>query len=152
MSSRWVSASTREEALAVLGIRKVEHRCLTCGATDHGQPFTDGRPLSISKAGGLVLAAIADGPVGIDHEPSGSDVQREVVAHPSETDDTLRLWVRKEAVLKATGLGLQVDPRSFLIDERGRPSPIDGYDGPPLVVVDLELDGYVAALATSPTD
>lgn len=151
MSLRWVSAPTREEALAALGIRDVEHRCLTCGSTDHGQPSAEGRALSISKAEGLVLAALADGPVGIDHEPVGSDVPREVVAHPSETDDGLRIWVRKEAILKATGLGLQIDPKTFWIDEEGRPSVIAGYGGPSLKVADLELDGYVAAIATAPT-
>ena len=150
MSHRWVAAATRAEALAALGIVEFGHRCLTCGSTEHGQPFAGGvGGLSLSRAGGLVLAAIADGPVGIDHEPIGSEVPREVVAHPSESGDALRLWVRKEAILKATGLGLQIDPTSFWIDEAGRPSPITGYDGPPLRVEDLDLDGFVAAIAQS---
>ncbi|HWU33428.1 MAG TPA: hypothetical protein VN108_11160 [Marmoricola sp.] len=148
--NRWVTASTREEALAALGIREVGHRCLTCGSTEHGQPFAEGvGGLSLSNAGGVVLAAIADGPVGIDHEPIGSEVPRSVVAHTSETADPLTLWVRKEAILKATGLGLQVDPTTFWIDENGRPSSIAGYDGPVIVVRDLEVDGYVSAIATT---
>lgn len=142
---RWVSAATRAEALAALGIPDVEHRCVHCGSTEHGQPVGN---VSLSHAGGVTLAVHADGPIGIDHEPVGADVPRGVVAHPSESGDALSLWVRKEAVLKATGLGLQVDPRSFWLDTEGRPSPIQGYDGPPLVVVDLEINGFVAALAS----
>ncbi|GAC1382183.1 MAG: hypothetical protein NVSMB48_11910 [Marmoricola sp.] len=103
--------------------------------------------MSLSHAGGVTLAAVADGPIGIDHEPLGADISLQVVAHPSETGDALALWVRKEALLKATGLGLQVDPTSFWLDAAGRPSPIEGYAGPPLVVVDLEISGFVAALA-----
>lgn len=150
---RWVAASSREEALAALGIREAQHWCPTCGSTEHGQPFAEGvGGLSISDAGGVVLVAIADGPVGIDHEPIGSEVPRSVVAHPSETVDPLTLWVRKEAILKATGLGLQVDPAAFWIDETGHPSTIAGYDGPAIVVCDLDLDGFIAALATAPRD
>ena len=146
---RWIAASSRSEALAAFGIRAITHRCLHCGSENHGRPIADEvGGVSLSEAGGLTLAAIDDGPIGIDHEPIGSEVPREVVAHPSETADALRLWVRKEAILKATGLGLQIDPTSFWIDADGHPSPIAGYDGPSLTVADLELDGFVAAVAT----
>lgn len=142
---RWVAAPTREEALAALGILVVEHRCVHCGSTEHGQPLGN---LSLSHAGGLTLVATAEGPVGIDHEPVDSVLPDDVVAHPSETEDPLRLWVRKEAILKATGLGLQVDPKSFWIDAEGRPSWIHGYDGPTLLVTDLDVPGFVAAIAS----
>lgn len=123
---------------------------MRCASIDHGQPFVEGiGGLSLSHAHGVTLAAVADGPVGIDHEPLDERVAANVVAHPSETADPLRLWVRKEAVLKATGLGLLVDPTSFWIDERGRPSTPSGYEGPPLAVVDLEVEGFVAAIAMS---
>lgn len=141
---RWVSAPTRAEALTALGIHHVAYRCVHCGSRQHGQPVEH---VSLSHAGGVTLAAVADGPIGIDHEPLGADISLQVVAHPSETGDALALWVRKEALLKATGLGLQVDPTSFWLDAAGRPSPIEGYAGPPLVVVDLEISGFVAALA-----
>ena len=148
MSVTWVTASSREDALAALGIREVEHLCPRCGSTEHGRPFADGVvSLSLSHAGDLTLAATADRLVGIDHEPVGKVLRRNVVAHPSETADALRLWVRKEAVLKATGLGLQVDPTSFWINDYGYVSPIPGYDGPELVVNDLALDGFIAAVA-----
>lgn len=153
MRVTWVRASDRADALAALGIHDITHRCGRCGSTDHGRPIAEGViGLSLSHAGGVTLAVKADGLVGIDHELEGKSVPRDVVAHPSETVDPLRLWVRKEAILKATGLALQVDPTSFWIDEEGRPSGIAGYDGPPLVVEDLELDRFVAALATTPRD
>lgn len=101
----------------------------------------------MSAAGGCHLAARADTPVGIDHERSDATVAAEVVMHPKDRGDPLRLWVRKEAILKVTGLGLDVDPRTFWVDRRGRASSIRGYDGPPVRVEDLRLDGYVAALA-----
>lgn len=148
MNVTWVSAANRADALAALGIANVTHRCTRCGAMDHGQPIAEGVVgLSLSHAGGVSLAAKADGPVGIDHELLGTTIPADVVAHPSETADPLRIWVRKEAVLKATGLGLQVDPSSFWIDERGHPSPIPGYSGPQLAVVDIAIDGCVAAVA-----
>lgn len=148
MSVRWVAAPTRAEALAAGGIREVTHHCAHCGSADHGQPFAENvGGLSLSHAGGVTLVAIADGPVGIDHEAIGAAAPANVVAHPSETGDPLRLWVRKEAILKATGRGLRVDPTSFWIDAEGRPSALSGYEGPPLAVVDIHVDGFVAALA-----
>lgn len=145
-----MSASGRADALAALGIRDVAHLCPRCGSTEHGRPFADGvASLSLSHAGDVTLAATGDRLVGIDHEPIGRVLQRNVVAHPSETADALRLWVRKEAVLKATGLGLQVDPTSFWVNDYGYASPISGYDGPELVVTDIEVDGFVAAIAAA---
>lgn len=148
MSLTWVMAADRADALAALGIHEVAHLCPRCGSVDHGRPFADGVVgLSLSHAGGATLAATADSLVGIDHEPIGKVLERNVVAHPSETADALRLWVRKEAILKATGLGLQVDPTSFWINDYGYAGPIAGYDGPELVVTDIDPAGFVAAIA-----
>lgn len=149
MTVSWAMAEDRGDALKALGIHEVTHRCPRCGSTEHGQPFAEGvRGLSLSHAGGFTLAVRADGPVGIDHEPLGASVPPDVAAHPSETGDPLMLWVRKEAILKAVGLGLQIDPRSFWIDESGRCGPIPGYAGPPVRVTDLSVEGFVAALAS----
>lgn len=149
-ATRWAAGASDAEVLAALGIGDVQHRCVKCGATDHGQPFAPGvGGLSLSRAGDVVVGATSDGPVGIDIERAGQPIDRGVVAHPSETADPLLLWVRKEALLKATGLGLAIAPESFWISEDGRISAIAGYDGPRLFVRDLQIDGYVAALATS---
>lgn len=156
MTVRWVLGDRRAEVLAELGVAAVTHECARCGATDHGRPRPLGAEggdldlgLSLARAGDLVLAAVADGPVGVDLEPLGGAAAREVTMHPSERGDPLRAWVRKEALLKATGLGLLVAPESFWIGPDGRPSAIEGYDGPALVVRDLDVEGHRAALAVA---
>ncbi len=143
---RWLFGYDEPALLASLGIDELVHTCPRCGVGAHGQPSSADRFVSIARAGAAVLVAVADGPVGIDLEPTAAQAPA-LAAHPSETGDPLRLWVRKEAILKATGLGLTVSPDTFWI-AGARPSPIAGYAGLPLVVEDLDLPGYVAALAS----
>jgi 4'-phosphopantetheinyl transferase len=85
----------------------VRARCATCGGA-HGRPVLggsralDGLHASVAHAGDVVVVAIsADGPIGVDAEP------RDREAPPGMT---LAGWVRIEAVLKADGRGLAVDP------------------------------------------
>jgi 4'-phosphopantetheinyl transferase len=95
---------------------RFDRSCEHCGDPRHGRPrLAGGGPsFSISHSGDrVVLAVRPDGPVGVDVERIGRDVDRvrRFVLHPDEPADTagldlLRLWVRKEAVLKAAGLGL----------------------------------------------
>ena len=136
---------------------RIGRRCARCGGSDHGQPYVDGDlvHLSLSRTPGLVLAAVSTaGPVGVDVEPAGSagfPGFEDVAAHPHEgSGDPTVSWVRKEAVLKATGWGLTLDPRGVRVD-----------DGPRLVSWDERLpapdrcwladlpvtDGYVGAVA-----
>jgi 4'-phosphopantetheinyl transferase len=102
--------------------------CPGCGGP-HGRPevATDGAPLefSLSHAPGLALVALAADPVGVDveHRPAFTSAAAADVAgqlHPDEraelaglagvperwTAAVLRCWVRKEAYLKGTGMGL----------------------------------------------
>jgi len=143
---RWLFGYDEPALLASLDIDVVTHTCPRCGVGDHGRPSSSGRFVSIARAGEAVLVAVAEEPVGVDLE-SQSATGPALAAHPSETGDPLTLWVRKEALLKATGLGLTVSPDTFWIDN-GRPSPIPGYAGPPLIVHEIVVPGYVAALAT----
>lgn len=86
---------------------------------------------SLSHARGwLAFAASESGPVGIDIEPvtrlSALDEVAHAVCHPDEFEHLqaldeaarqealLSLWVRKEAVLKAAGVGLQIPMDSFV--------------------------------------
>lgn len=113
-------------------------RCPHCGAGDHGplRVRIAGSPavvprVSLARAGGrLALAVTAAGPVGIDVE-SLADLARaplDAVAlspaeagtlaplRPAVTAEALaNIWTTKEAVLKAAGLGLRVDPRELTV-------------------------------------
>ena len=90
----------------------------------------------------MVVAVARSGvdAVGIDIEPPAGDMS------------DLRRWVRTEAVLKATGDGLDVDPSLVEVGARGSALRVVRWDGPgrrPVMrVIDLELGaGLVAALA-----
>ncbi len=125
---------------------RVDRRCPRCGSTAHGVPRVrraDGGPvpfLSSSRGTDLVVVAVADvGPVGVDVERTDADPHGRTTAvslAPGERpgagpDGWLRTWVRKEAVLKAAGTGLTVDPRSFRVsDGAGRPA-VTGHVPPP---------------------
>lgn len=127
---------------------RVGRRCPACGSTAHGAPLArraDGGPVprvSLGRADDLVVAAAADVPVGVDVEPRaaprGPGRLAEVVLADGEPpapgpDGLLRSWVRKEAVLKAAGTGLAVDPRALRVDDvAGRPAVRHAPDALPL--------------------
>lgn len=86
--------------------------CPDCGG-EHGAPFVDGSRLRVSLSRcALATVAVAawNAAVGVDVEPYTADVTRlsgiRSVPH----------WTRVEAVLKADGRGLRVDPASVAID------------------------------------
>lgn len=99
----------------------------------HGKPSLPGGPhFNLSHAGDLaVLAICRDAPVGVDIEPRarGSEITGclQSIAHPSEAEGMrglgpeafartlIRLWVAKEAALKAMGTGLSIEPSEFAI-------------------------------------
>jgi len=108
----------------------LDRTCPSCGRP-HGRPRLpgDGPPfVSVSHAGGLVPVAVADSPatgVGVDVEPASADVDglADQVLSPAERasgggrpDAVLRIWARKEAVLKARGTGLSNPMSSFSVD------------------------------------
>jgi 4'-phosphopantetheinyl transferase len=148
-------------------------RCTTCGRS-HGKPhladpYSD-LELSLAHSGGRVVVAVARGvAVGVDvEEVSGSadDValegavlspveQRVVEALPSceRRSAFLRYWVRKEAVLKATGDGLALPPALLTVSRPDQPARVVHWGEPSRADVPVRLhdlapgEAFVACLA-----
>lgn len=150
--------------------------CPQCGRP-HGKP----RPrtelgrfeLSIAHCAGLVAVAISTAhPLGVDVEPlPGADrmglladlvpqvfapAERPYLAGLDErarAECVIRYWTRKEAALKATGDGLNIDPTTLVLSPPGRRPELIEWPGdpavrPPLALADLPLHtDYAAALA-----
>lgn len=149
------------QALArmVTGIDAVRlvHACQSCGSSRHGTPWIltpSGRiQASVSRPvrpGPAVVAVCLDGAVGVDIEKvceADFDGVAHVVQHPLEdaVDAYGRalLWVRKEALLKAHGMGLTVDPRAIALSRTGQV-----LVGPSSALQDLDVGpGWVCAVA-----
>lgn len=165
----------------VLG--EVLHRepaSLSFGKGPHGKPYLDDAAVefSLSHSGELVAVALClDAPVGVDvervPEPSAelplpvlSPAERaayDLVPEPARAAAFTTYWVRKEAVLKATGEGLRVDPARLTVAAPDQPAELLGWRGrgqgqepgreagqphPPVRLYDLDaVDGYRGAVA-----
>ena len=96
---------------------RLRARCPDCGGP-HGRPVAAGSGLHLSLAHGLdaVVAAASDRPVGVDIEAftQSADVLADIGSLTGERS-VLR-WTRTEAILKADGRGLRVDPAQVVID------------------------------------
>jgi 4'-phosphopantetheinyl transferase len=142
------------------------HECLHCGSDEHGRPMLLAtaairRPayVSLARAGDVSVVAVTDaGHVGVDVEAEGAaefEGFAEVALHPAErapgTVDPTRSWVRKEAVLKAYGLGLAVDPGDLRVDDHGLVAWDSPYPSPGSVWLrDITAPGLVLAVAVLP--
>ncbi|PYI65159.1 hypothetical protein CVV68_19275 [Arthrobacter livingstonensis] len=110
----------------------IHRHCRNCGGA-HGKPGIDATNLSLSRARDTVMVASAapNRPLGADVEAfprqlhssfdsfALSPEEREALAH-TDVESRIRLWVAKEAALKATGHGLAVEPCALHI---GPPAP-----------------------------
>lgn len=131
---------------------------------DHlGKPSTDGVEFSLSHTGSVVLVGLGGVPLGVDVEriPEERTVQQVAPSlHPQETAGLLdlpvgerseafaRVWVRKEALLKAIGTGLSRGLSGDYVGAGAVPGvPIPGMD-----IHDVVLPGmpdHRAALCTT---
>lgn len=126
----------------------------------------DGSPLrvSLARGGGFALVAVATGrDVGVDVEPVRPAPPAAVVEHlltalEAHALDRLdggvrdaafaRAWVRKEAALKAVGVGLAVEPCLVEVGVAHTGSPLVAVpEHGEVMVRDLRVDGNVAAVA-----
>ena len=93
---------------------------------EHGKPyFPDGGVFfSISHAGDLVAVSVADTPTGVDVERCDRTIRPRLIERClSEREkqafdgDFLRLWCRKESIVKLTGEGLYGYPDQIESDD-----------------------------------
>jgi len=130
------------------------------------RPEVRGAPLHVSLAhtSALAVAAITRAvEIGVDVEPVRAAPPRAVLAQLLTDRETAavsalqpsargraftRAWVRKEAVLKAAGVGLSLDPRWFEVGiDRPPKKPVTLPGGQVATVVDLAVVGHEAAVA-----
>jgi 4'-phosphopantetheinyl transferase len=148
----------------------IQRLCAHCGSPDHGRPaVASGSPdYSVSHSGEwVVLAVVGSGRVGLDIEhgrpladvvplanrtlTAAERAEFEAVPDASRSAWFYRVWTRKEAVLKATGQGLdgdfgRVDVRASVVAV----APMDSVPGALLHLQDLPApDTYMAALAST---
>jgi 4'-phosphopantetheinyl transferase len=137
-------------------------------ASPHGKPRlvepAAELDFSLSRAGTRLLLAVSAAPVGVDVERRDRDIEVGVARiafaddEHAELEDAgpaafLACWTRKEAVLKALGHGLAVDPKSvsvtFLDGVEPRIRRLPEEFGPPEAwsLVPLARDEWLAAVA-----
>lgn len=136
---------------------------------ERGCPQVPGTPFhtSLSHCGSAVAIALSTaGAVGVDIEPAsrahGLCDLAEHICHPAELQvlaglpvearqtELLRLWVRKEALLKAVGVGLAWDMAAFaaIVDT---PIKITNDMKCRLQITDInDISGWYASLAVAP--
>jgi 4'-phosphopantetheinyl transferase len=161
---RWLVAD--DVGVTAADVDVVQH-CGRCGRA-HGQPrvLVHGRPgpaVSMAHAAGIVIAARAAHPIGIDLEPVGrvaltvasvilsprEQSALEVIAPSDRSTALTRTWVRKEALLKAATTGLLTDPRNVVLGSPFEAPRVEAWARPgPWSMADLSITaGYEAAVA-----
>jgi len=128
----------RRCAARLLGVDPADlvlrQECPGCGGTGHGRPVLAGLPgvgLALSHSGAHVAAVAVHGRCGVDVEDLPGERVPDRVLAPAERDwlahgegrDTpdaaLRLWVRKEALVKAGAAALADAAALDVIDAEG---------------------------------
>jgi len=111
----------RELASDLLGISpalvQIAAMCVDCGGS-HGRPELVGAPyfLSLSHTPEAVVAVASDSRVGVDAEPNAGSAARVDAVEKLTGRASIAHWTAVEAILKADGRGLRVDPREVEVD------------------------------------
>ncbi len=147
--------------------------CAWCGDPQHGKPRlqdSGGLRFNLTRAGSLALVAVTrEAEVGVDAEPLDRAVDWRAIARKALSQDertqvgaaepglrdslAARLWCRKEAVAKATGLGLALNLKTWTA-RPGATSPwlaasLDEMPEPVLVSdLDTVTDAFAAVAVT----
>ncbi|MDB5098781.1 MAG: phosphopantetheinyl transferase [Cyanobacteria bacterium RYN_339] len=125
----------------------------------YGRPTVEGLAFNVSHAENQLMIAVAAHNLGVDIEAvrllddqrgvartafSAAELDAWLALSENERPQAFyRLWTRKEAVMKASGLGFAMGSRSFTLALDEGPQRFGGY-----AVVDLAAPpGYQAALA-----
>ncbi|MFF1280052.1 4'-phosphopantetheinyl transferase family protein [Streptomyces sp. NPDC058299] len=140
--------------------------CPRCGGP-HGKPALDpavdppgGLRFSVSHSGPTVGLAVCRGAdIGLDVERADDPPDVDLVARhilsaaelavlhalvPADRAGALlRYWTRKEAVLKALGIGLRLPPRRLEVSPPGEPARIERWQDRPGRVAELRLADLV---------
>lgn len=119
----------REDRMRCLGAGYLMHRVLGISENalqygEYGKPFAPGRAeFSLSHGGSWAVLAADASPLGVDIEAISTmnlDVAKRVFTADElcwmQRDPLVRfhiLWTIKESIMKATGLGMQLDPAQF---------------------------------------
>ena len=129
------------------------------------EPEHPGFSVSLAHGGEMALVAVVlDGQIGVDVEPLREGVENwSLVSHSLTSGEQARLtalppaergeaflaaWTRKEALLKAVGVGLGVDPRLIELDGSAVVDvPMELGEPGDWTLVDVPVPGHVAALA-----
>lgn len=137
---RLLGEATGQGADSVVILRSA---CTSCGRP-HGKPYVEAGPsFSLSRSGRWAVVALSTtAAVGVDIEEVQDSARlaplgETLLAPHEDSSDLLRTWVRKEALLKATGQGLTAAMTSVRADD---PRIVDLGEGLP--------DGVVGAVAT----
>lgn len=159
----------REAVAGALGIPASQ---LEIESDERGKPFV-ARPstelrFSVTHVRGMSAVALAWArDVGVDAEPLDRDVdgwalwrhalsarELERLDHDDERRGAslLRAWARKEALLKAAGVGLAVEPATIELTADGGIEALPAAFGAPATwsLHDVSLPGYAVAVACRP--
>lgn len=170
-------SALRDEVLAAyLGLSRhevpdlIHRRCRLCGSRTHGKPRLGGREasrlgFSLSRSAGRVAVAVSSGAdVGVDLEAVRDCFDHLQVARRWCTETELedlrslpperraggfhQLWTRKEALVKAWGVGLGMELGSLGIERGGVRRSVGLGIGGPWSVADVHVEpGYRGAAA-----